>query len=228
MSRSVLRAIIGAAVLALLAAFYLNGSRDVRRADAGIPERVTGALEAKREQADPARAEDVRTSAAESAGTPSPRRPSAEDLEYRRRVLEGLRAREQSKRSPTGAAETREVPAGDEPKRAVDRTGELAEEVRIMNREFLPLVGECIDQAHERNPRLRGMMAVSLKIATDAEFGAIFEDVQAAEGNELHDDELIECVRQSAFTLRLPAARLSGRDGLMLTVPHRIDAGSGD
>jgi hypothetical protein len=58
MSRSVLRAIIGAAVVALLAAFYLNGSRDVRRGGAA-PERFTGALEAEREQADPARGKDV-------------------------------------------------------------------------------------------------------------------------------------------------------------------------
>jgi hypothetical protein len=60
MSRSVLRAIIGAAVIALLAAFYLNGSRDVRRGGAA-PERVTGALEVEREQASPARGEDVRS-----------------------------------------------------------------------------------------------------------------------------------------------------------------------
>ncbi len=53
MSRSVLRAIIGAAVVVLLAAFYLNGSRDVRRRE-GVPERVTGALEPKTERAAPA------------------------------------------------------------------------------------------------------------------------------------------------------------------------------
>jgi hypothetical protein len=46
MSRSVLRVIIGAAVLALLLAFYLNGSREARRADGHMPERATRALEA--------------------------------------------------------------------------------------------------------------------------------------------------------------------------------------
>lgn len=228
MTRALLRVIIGAAVVALLIAFYLNASRDARRAAGGVPERVTGALEATREQTDPALGAQARVSMPESTPARQPRRPSADDLEYRRRVLEGLRAREHARQAGSAPAETREAPRAGEPKGAVDRTGELGEEVRIMNREFLPLVGECLDQARERNPRLRGMMAVSLKIATDEDFGAIFEDVQAAEGNELHDDELIECVRQSAFTLRLPAARLSGRDGIMLTVPHRIDAGAGD
>lgn len=225
MSPSMLRVIIGGAVVALLIAFLLSGSQDARRAESEEPQRVTGALEAQRQQADPARIRDeVATAAAVSRARRS-RRPSAEDHEFRRRVLEGLRAREQSKRSAPGAAEERETPE-EEPKGAVDRTGELGEEVRILNREFLPLVDECLDQAQERNPRLRGMMAIGLKIAADEEFGAIFEDVQAAEGNELPDDELIDCVRQSAFTLKLPAARLSGREALTLTIPHRIDAGA--
>lgn len=228
MSPSMLRVIIGGAVVALLVAFLLSGSHDARHARNEEPQRVTGALEARREQAEPARIRDeiAAASAAEASPERRVRGPSAEDQEFRRRVLEALRAREQAKGSAAGSAEEGAAPVEDEPKGAVDRTGELGEEVRTLNREFLPLVGECIDQAEERNPRLRGMLAVSLKIAADEEFGAIFEDVEAAEGNELQDDELIDCVRQSAFTLKLPAARLSGREGLTLTIPHRIDAGA--
>jgi hypothetical protein len=110
----------------------------------------------------------------------------------------------------------------------VDRTGELsAEAMRVLNHEFMPLVGECYDQAHERNPRLRGMLAVNVELAGVKEIGSIIEAVEAAQDiNELEDEELIECVRQSAFSIQLPIPVKSGRMSRQLTMPFGdADAG---
>ncbi len=104
----------------------------------------------------------------------------------------------------------------------VDRTGELGKDtMRVINHEFMPLVGECYDQARERNPRLRGMLAVNIELAGAEDVGgSIIETVEeATDLNELHDDELIECVRQSAFSIQLPAPIKSGRTARQLTMP---------
>jgi hypothetical protein len=109
-----------------------------------------------------------------------------------------------------------------------DRTGELGEaNMRVVNHELMPLVGECLDQAGERNPRLRGMLAISVKFAGVEEIGGIVEAVEAAPGNQLDDAELIECVRQSAFTIQLPAPIKSGRKGGEMTIPFG-DPAAGD
>lgn len=156
----------------------------------------------------------------------SRRELSEEEKRFRKRVLDGLRAREAAKSTSEAPNRAPDPVVEKSGAGARDRTGELAEETRILNQEFMPLVDECFDQADERDPRLRGKLAVSLKFATDEDIGAIVEALEPAQGNELADPELIECVRQSAFSLTLPAARLSGREGLLLTIPFRGDAGS--
>jgi hypothetical protein len=48
----------------------------------------------------------------------------------------------------------------------VDRTGELgAEAMRVLNHEFMALVHDCYGQARERNPELRGMLALAVQFA---------------------------------------------------------------
>jgi hypothetical protein len=101
-----------------------------------------------------------------------------------------------------------------------DRTGELnPEAMRVLNHEFMPLVRECYDRAHERNPLLRGLLAVSLELAGAEELGTIVTAVEpAVDRNQLADDELIECVRQSAFSIQLPMPLKSGYVSRQLTM----------
>lgn len=105
-----------------------------------------------------------------------------------------------------------------------DRTGELSEgEIHVLNHELMPLVDECLEQAHERNPELRGMLAVNVDLASAEGIGGIFESAEAdPQLNELHDDELLECVRQSSFSVQLPEAGRSGRMSRQLTIPFGV------
>ena len=106
----------------------------------------------------------------------------------------------------------------------VDKTGELTqEETRILNQELMPLVGQCLDQAHERDPELKGMLAIQLHFARAEGLGSIVETAEPAPINDLDEPELLECVRQSAFTIEFPMPASDRRTGRQLTIPYGID-----
>ena len=100
-----------------------------------------------------------------------------------------------------------------------DRSGDFGEEVTVLNRDFIPLVSECYDQAHERNPRLGGMLALSVSFAHAEGVGGIIESVEPGPGNQIRDADLLECVRQSAYSVELPEPRSNGRNDRYLTIP---------
>ena len=154
-----------------------------------------------------------------------PRRVSAERQQLRNRVVDTLRAREASRGEAHPSAqpgtEAKTHPDGT----MADRTGYLGKEVKILNHELMPLIDECFDQAAERNPRLHGMLAVGVKFASAEGVGSIIEDVVPEARNELPDPELIDCVRQSAFTIQLPMPIEDQRSAVMLTIPFGSDAG---
>ncbi len=86
-------------------------------------------------------------------------------------------------------------------------------------RDFMPLVGECIEMARERQPDLHGMLAIELGAAGDPDLGAVVDHVAFAERNEIEELELRECVEQSAWSLSLPPPPDAGREDLLLTIP---------
>jgi hypothetical protein len=155
-------------------------------------------------------------------GAPRPggvRRVSSETERLRQRVLDSLQT--QARDRAADSARTEPSGARHAPGTMVDRTGELSPEaMRVLNHEFIPMVSECYDQARERNPQLRGMLAINLHLASADDVGSV---VEAAEPeptrNQVHDDELIECVRQSAFSIQLPMPENTGRTSLQLTIP---------
>ncbi len=148
-----------------------------------------------------------------------------ERQEFRQRVAEAVRTREQL-RAAQGAGAAAPAAAAPEPREGTmkDKTGRMGEEVKIFNRQFLPLVDECYEQAHERDPELRGMLAVDVAFASAEGVGGIIETLEPAPGNQVDDAELIDCVRQSAFTVELPMPTQDGREGAMLTIPLGIDS----
>jgi hypothetical protein len=72
--------------------------------------------------------------------------------------------------------------------------------IKRLNKELMPLVDECIDQAKARNPRLHGTLALSMTVApTDNH--KIIVSVTPARGNQIDDPELLECIRESSFSV---------------------------
>ena len=103
-----------------------------------------------------------------------------------------------------------------------DRTGVMGDEVKVVNRELMPMVADCVDEAHERDPRLHGMLALGVKLANAEGVGSIFEAVEPGAKNEVDDAQMIDCIRQSAFSISLPMPKADSLQELQLTIP--IDA----
>ena len=100
-----------------------------------------------------------------------------------------------------------------------DKTGLMGDEVKVINRELMPMVADCVDHAQERNPHLHGMLALSVKLASAEGVGSVFETVEPGATNEVDDPEMIDCIRQSAFTISLPMPKANSLHEGMLTIP---------
>jgi hypothetical protein len=70
------------------------------------------------------------------------------------------------------------------------------------------------------------MLAVSIKLAGAEGVGSIIESLEPDAKNEVSDDELIDCIRQSAFSIQLPPPRVDRSDSALLTMPFGSDAGT--
>jgi hypothetical protein len=100
-----------------------------------------------------------------------------------------------------------------------DRIGGRDALIKSLNRDFMPLAQECIERAQERSPALKGMLALSLETLSDGQLGAVVDVAEAAPDNEVAEPELLECIRETAYSLRLPPPRTNGREKFLLTLP---------
>lgn len=217
------QALIALGLLLLGLALWLGTRATPSPADTAVTAGAAElALQPGRAAAAPATPPPTRAGAAGKAAAPPHNRLTPERQQLRERVVRTLREREQ--KGAALAPGRAPAPAGGEPGTLVDKTGKLTEEeMRILNHELMPMISQCLDQAHERDPRLKGMLAVELKFASAEELGSIVETAEPAPINELGDEELLECVRQSAFALELPVPGKDGRSDGMLTIPYGID-----
>lgn len=94
-----------------------------------------------------------------------------------------------------------------------------------VNRDFMPLASECIEQAQARMPQLAGMIALSMETVADEQLGAVVDVADPAASNQIGDPLLFECLRESAFSLSLPPPPTGGRMKVMITL--RVDPPSG-
>jgi len=85
-----------------------------------------------------------------------------------------------------------------------DKTGLMGDEVKVINRELMPMVDQCVDEAHARNPGLHGMLALEVKLANAEGVGSIFEAVEPGATNEVADPAMMDCIvsRRSASPCR--------------------------
>ncbi|HTV23269.1 MAG TPA: hypothetical protein VMG12_31490 [Polyangiaceae bacterium] len=154
-----------------------------------------------------------------------PPQPTEAMRERRRRVLESPRAR-----APLAAPAAESSGNADAERRPMqDKTGKLGAEVKAINEQFLPLAEQCFDQAKERGVRGSGMLALQVKLAGAEGVGRIIESLEPAPDNAVPDAELIDCMRQSAFTVDLPPPSETGGSSFEMTMPFEgasADAGA--
>lgn len=107
-----------------------------------------------------------------------------------------------------------------------DRTGTRAALGEHLNADFLPLADECIDDALARDPELAGMLEIEVETLADEDLGAVIEDVRSSDRNEVADATLLECIRESALSMILPAPPEGGRDAFAISL--RVESNDAD
>jgi hypothetical protein len=113
-----------------------------------------------------------------------------------------------------------QAPPADDPDRPgdlKDRVGGRSALVSHLNREYMPLARDCIQQAQERSPELQGMLTLAIATAAD-ELGAVVESAEVPAGSAVQEDGLTECLRESAMTLTFPPPLTAGREQFQLTL----------
>ncbi len=86
-----------------------------------------------------------------------------------------------------------------------------------LNRDFMPLAKECVDQAQQRTP-ITGLVALSMETVADEQLGAVVDVAEPAPSNQVVDPLLFECLRESAFSLSLPPPPTGGRMKALITL----------
>jgi len=142
----------------------------------------------------------------------------------RKRILESSRARDRDPPAAPPVDDEVEEADGSDPRPGLtDRIGGRRALLAALNRDFLPLASECIDQANERTANIRGMLAFEVDVVADSDLGAIIEGTRYPVRNEVHDEELLDCIRETAMSTSLPPPSVGGQETFLITMPMEAD-----
>lgn len=102
------------------------------------------------------------------------------------------------------------------------------EYIREAIQEVKPLIGECYEMLLESQPEAEGRLVAELVIAGDESVGGIVEESRLLEDSTLQNPSLDECVRETLYTLELPAPKGGGRVVVRYPFHLAAKAPSGD
>lgn len=230
-----MRRVVGLLVVVgvILVAWWLWSGQANERASSTDGE--SSATKASSDQAPSERSSRVNPAKGRSAAA-NRRRASPEQLArrnaMRQKILDSIHARERAAEergssSTSGASdEPDSLPSSedelDDPPPPtgglIDRTGNHAHLVEVMNQDLMPLADECYAMALEEQPDLAGLLVVDLEIIGEEEIGGIVESVRPGQNNELAQPDLLECVRESILSTTLPPPPQGGRDAISLSL----------
>ena len=154
-------------------------------------------------------------------------RMEAKARQNKRTRADGIREQLADLHTPSGEADGSGSPKtgeGEEPKdgepRELEARADFGPELlEAVHTDFLPLMDECVELAHERDASLSGMLALQLNAIGDPMLGAVIERVEFGEQNDIVDAQLQECVRETAWSMILPPPEERGGHAFELTIP---------
>lgn len=82
---------------------------------------------------------------------------------------------------------------------------------RVMQEQFLPLAGECYEQALAHKPAVSGNVELEFSILGDPSVGGVVVDVDLADGTTLRDPAFRTCMTESMYSVIFDAP--PGDDG---------------
>ncbi len=149
---------------------------------------------------------------------------------YLRRIADGIARRRggDAKDEPDMSQGAEDPPPGDEgdrghagegPQPIKDKSnGELRDLVEAVSEDLMPLADECYEAAVLRDPSIAGMLDINIELVGDEDVGGIVESFELGDENEIQDEEMVECIRETTLSTIFPAPKDTGRRGARLTL----------
>lgn len=138
---------------------------------------------------------------------PAPRARPKLSPEARTVMMESMdraRARRQASAPPSPAGAGTGAPS--------DEAGTLDKDyIRAQVKEILPLLQECYQDALRDHPGIGGRMVVRFGIVAEENVGGLIESSEVAEESTLREPQMVECVRETMYALRMSAPRGGGK-----------------
>lgn len=93
-----------------------------------------------------------------------------------------------------------------------DAAGTLDKDyIRGRVKEILPLLTECYTATLRDHPNAAGRMVVKFSIVAEESVGGLIESSEVAEESTLREPQMVECVRETMYAMRMAAPRGGGR-----------------
>jgi hypothetical protein len=221
MRRNVLVPLLVLVLLAVLIAWYLRRGSSSGGEDGPAGRVGSGAGSSGSAGSSASTSSGSRAAAGSNAKPPSSR---AEARAKRDALREQIARQLATREAQTGSGSASGAPPRSPtdpwpPGNLLDRTGGHQAVAERLNRDFMPLASECIEQAQERAPQLSGMLVLGFETIADEQLGAVVEVADPTPRNAVADPLLLECLRESALSLSLPPLPANGRDTFELSIP---------
>ena len=95
-----------------------------------------------------------------------------------------------------------------------------------VRREFIPLGRSCYAAALEKNPKLRGRVALSFDILGDRKVGGVVDDMKLDDSTTIDDPEMLTCLQESMMSVSFAAPPQDGT--LSIVYPFTFESDDGD
>lgn len=151
----------------------------------------------------------------------------AEREVVRKQILEGIREHQSRPRASERSVPDRPDDGESEPGSTggiKDRSdGKLSNLIETINEDLMPLADECYEQARETDPDLTGMLDINFQVIADEDIGGLVDAVDLGQENEIENQDLVECVRETILSTIFPSPNETGEQGVRLTLRFNPD-----
>jgi hypothetical protein len=92
------------------------------------------------------------------------------------------------------------------------------ERVEYLKNKAMPVVNDCVRQAQERAPGLRGVLTLQVTIVPEGKLAALIERVDVPASSEVQEPGLARCVNERAKNLTFPLPLRRGAEHVELSI----------
>jgi len=92
------------------------------------------------------------------------------------------------------------------------------ERVEYLKNKALPVVNDCVRQAQERAPGLRGVLTLQVTIVPEGKLAALIERVDVPASSEVQEPGLARCINERAKNLTFPLPLRRGSEQVELSI----------